>query len=80
MKKTILIFALSFSALYSIAQCDKRVTYFSGKAEFSDTAGKVDCSETGKIAVTVTKTNTILMHNDDDNDTMAREITDRTCG
>ena len=42
MKQTILILILSFSTLYSIAQCDKSVTYFSGKAEFIDTSGKVD--------------------------------------
>jgi hypothetical protein len=37
------------------AQCDKTVTYFSGKAEFPDTAGKVDRSEEEKIIVTVSK-------------------------
>ena len=79
MKQTILILILSFSTLYSIAQCDKSVTYFSGKAEFIDTAGKVDRSEEGKIIVKVTRSNIILMHNDDDSDTMNGEITDRVC-
>ena len=79
MKHTILILILSLSAIYSIAQCDQSVTYFSGKAEFIDTAGKVDRSEEGKIVVKVTKTSIILMHNDDENDTMKGEITDHVC-
>ena len=79
MKYTILIFILSFSTIYSTAQCDKSISYFSSKAEFMDTAGKVDRSEEGKIIVKVTRTNIILIHNDDDNDTMKGEITDRVC-
>ena len=76
MKQPTLILNLSLSTLYSIAQCDKSVTYFSGKAEFIDTAGNVDRSAEGKITVIVTKTKIILMHNDDD-DTMNGKFTDR---
>jgi hypothetical protein len=78
MKQPILILNLSLSTLYSIAQCDKSVTYFSGKAEFIDAAGNVDRTGEGKIKVIVTKTKIILMHNDDD-DTMNGEFTDRLC-
>ena len=42
MKQTILILILSFSAIYSKAQCDKCVTCISGKAEFIGNAGKVE--------------------------------------
>jgi hypothetical protein len=80
MKQPILILNLSLSTLYSIAQCDKSVTYFSGKAEFIDTAGNVDRSAEGKITVIVTKTKIILMHNDDDNDTMKGKFADRVRG
>ena len=79
MKQIILILILSFSAIYSIAQCDKTVTWFSGKAEFLDTTGIVERREEGKIVVKVSKTNIILMHNDDDNDTMKGVISGRVC-
>ena len=69
MKQPFLILDLSLSTL---AQCDKSVTYFSGKAEFIDTAGNVDHSAEGKITVIVTKTKIILMRNDD-------EFADRVC-
>ena len=57
----------------------KVLPYFSGKAEFIDTSGKVDRAEKGKITVKVSKTTIVLMHNDDDNDTMKGEITGRVC-
>lgn len=79
MKKTIFIFALSVPCAYSFAQCDKTVTYFSGKAEFMDESGKVDRSEEGKIVVTVSKSHITLMHNNDDNDTMEGTITENKC-
>ena len=79
MKKAILIFALSLPGACSFAQCDKTVTYFSGKAEFMDESGKVDRSEEGKIVVTVSKTHITLMHNNDDNDTMEGTITENKC-
>jgi hypothetical protein len=78
MKKALLIFALS-SAIIADAQCDKDVTYFSGKAEFLDSAGKVERSEQGKVVVKVSKTHILLTHNDDDNDTLNGEITDLAC-
>ncbi|MEP6947812.1 MAG: hypothetical protein ABI863_00995 [Ginsengibacter sp.] len=80
MKQPILILNLSLSTLYSIAQCDKSVTYFSGKAEFIDTAGNLDRSAEGKITVIVTKTKIILMRNDDDNNTINGEFTNPVCG
>jgi len=49
-------------------QCDHSVTYFSGKAKFTERAGKVDRSEERKMVVKVTKTNITLMHNCDQND------------
>lgn len=79
MKKAILIFALSLPGAYSFAQCDKTVTYFSGKAEFLDESGKVDRSEEGKVVVKVTQSHITLMHNDDDNDTMEGAITEKVC-
>ena len=66
MKKVLLIFALSSSVFIAAAQCDKDVSYFSGKAEFLDSAGKVERSEQGKVVVKVSKTNILLTHNDDD--------------
>jgi hypothetical protein len=41
MKKTLLIIVLCFATLYSIAQCEKVATYFSGEAKYINTAGKV---------------------------------------
>lgn len=79
MKKAILILVLLVSGIYSFAQCDRTVTYFSGKAEFLDSSGKVERSEAGKIVVKVSKKQITLMHNDDDNDTMEGTITDRIC-
>lgn len=79
MKKAILIFALSLPGAYSFAQCDKTVTYFSGKVEFMDESGKVDRSEEGKIVVTVSKSHITLMHNNDDNDIMEGAITENKC-
>lgn len=79
MKKAILILVLLVSGVYSFAQCDRTVTYFSGRAEFLDSSGKVERSEAGKIVVKVSKTQITLMHNDDDNDTMEGTITGRIC-
>jgi hypothetical protein len=79
MKKTILSLCLSLSGALAIAQCDQDVTYFSGKAEFLDNAGKVERSEEGKIVFRVTKKSVTLMHNDDVHDTMKGEITSNLC-
>ena len=60
-------------------QCDDSVTYFSGKAEFTDRAGKVDRSKEGKMVVKVTRPILLLCTNDDENDRMTGAITDRIC-
>ncbi len=60
MRKTILVLALSFATIYSVAQCNQTVTYFSGKAEFLDNAGKVERSEKGKVVLKVSPTSVIV--------------------
>ncbi len=79
MKKVFLIFALSSSTLIAAAQCDKGVIYFSGKAEFLDTAGKVERSEEARVVLKVSKTSVILTHNDDEDDTLNGDNTNFTC-
>jgi len=79
MKKSLLIIVLTFATLYSIAQCDKVATYFSGEAEFIDNAGKVVQNEEEKIILKVSGTEIILMDNDIDDDTMKGEIIDWKC-
>ena len=76
-EKTLPIFVLSFATLHSIAQCGKVAIYFSGKAKFFDTAGKVVQNTEEKIILKVSRTEIILAHNDIDDDTMKAEITDR---
>lgn len=80
MKKSLLIFALSFQLFIATAQCDKNVTYFSGKAEFLDSAGKVERSEQAKVIVKISKTNILLTHNDDDNDGLSGEMRENAEG
>ncbi len=79
MKEIFLALATSFTASYCVAQCNDTVTYFSSKAEFLDNSGKVERSEDGKVTVKVSPSSFVLMHNDDDNDTMNGEITNFSC-
>ena len=65
MKSQFIICALSFS-LGSSAQCDKNVIYNSTKADFVDSAGNTIRSKEGKITVTLTKKDFVLMHDDDE--------------
>ncbi len=79
MRKTILVLALSFATIYSVAQCNQTVAYFSGKAEFLDNTGKVERSEEGKVVLKVSPTSVMFTHNDDDDDALNGAITDFAC-
>ncbi len=65
MKKILIIFAFSSSAFIAVAQCEKEITYLSNRAQFLDSAGKVERSEQGKVVFKVSKTNVFLKYNDD---------------
>ena len=78
MKSLFIICALSFS-LDSSAQCDKNVIYNSGKADFVDSAGNSIHSKEGKITVTLTKKDFVLMHDDDEEDALRGDIKNFAC-
>ena len=60
MKKAVIFFALCFLGMHLFAQCEKTVSYFSGKAQFMDNAGKVVRSDNGKGVVKVSKTHIMM--------------------
>ena len=78
MKSLFTICALSFS-LGSSAQCDKNVIYNSGKADFVDSTGNNIRSKEGKITVTLTKKDFVLVHDDDEEDALRGDIKNFVC-
>ncbi len=79
MKRIFIIFALSSLSLASIAQCDKNVTYNSGKADFIDSLGNIIHTKQGKITVKLTKKDFVLMHEDDEEDALRGTIKNLAC-
>jgi hypothetical protein len=79
MKSTFLICALSSLSLASNAQCDKNVIYNSGRADFVDSLGNNIHSKEGKITVTLTKNDFVLMHDDDEEDALRGDVKNFRC-
>ena len=74
-----IVCALFCLNLAAVAQCDKNVTYNSGKADFIDSSGNSIRTKEGKIVVTLTKKDFILMHDDNEEDALRGNISNLTC-
>ena len=79
MKSTFLICALSSLGFASSAQCDKNVIYNSGRADFVDSLGNNVNSKEGKITVTLTKNDFVLMHDNDEEDALRGNVKNLKC-
>jgi hypothetical protein len=79
MKYLVIICVLTFLSLNSIAQCDKNVVYISGEADFVDSAGNVLRSKQGKITARFSKTEFVLVHDDDEDDALRGDVKNLSC-
>jgi len=80
MKKTLLFMAfatLVTSGLF--AQCDKKVTWTASKGEFLDEAGNLQDTKDVKVIVQTSKEEIILVHSDDESDTLKGKVREITC-
>jgi hypothetical protein len=79
MKLLIILCAFLTLNAASEAQCNKNVVYNSGKAVFVDSLGNILHSKEGKITVTLTSTEFVLMHDDDEEDALRGDVQNLTC-
>jgi len=79
MKRIFITCALSSLSFYSIAQCDRNVIYNSGKADFIDSLGKIIDTKQGKITITLTKKEFVLIHDDNEDDALRGDIKNFAC-
>ncbi|MEP6927928.1 MAG: hypothetical protein ABI834_09845 [Ginsengibacter sp.] len=79
MKRIFITFTLSSLSVASIAQCAKNVIYNSGKADFIDSLGNIIHTKQGKITVTLSKKDFVLMHDGDEEDALRGTVKNLAC-
>ena len=80
MKKT--LFFLAFATLVTsglLAQCEKKVTWTASKGEFLDEAGNLQDTKDVKVFIQTTKQEIILVHSDDESDTLRGKVREIIC-
>jgi len=80
MKKT--LFFLAITTLVSsclFAQCDKKVTWTASKGEFLDEAGNLQDTKDVKVFIQTSRQEIIIVHSDDESDTLRGKVKEITC-
>jgi hypothetical protein len=74
-----LIGVITLSGANLFAQCEKKVTWTASKGEFLDEAGNLQDTKDVKVFIQTSKQEIILIHSDDESDTLKGKIREITC-